>query len=257
MSAYYNTLVEPFYHRPVGLDQYSAAGLQANQYLDSTGLSAEVFGRIAARDWERAVANPRVQTPQRVGPTEVADSAVVAEPLHEREIARPLDGAVAVLLATESVARRAAVRPVWITGLGSAIDAHLLTERTPARFDAGAIAARAAYRMAGVDDPLTFDIAEVSAASAAAELMTLEALGLAEHGKADALYEDTAPIDVNPSGGAIPADPIMATGLVRLAEASGLLGGWAPGADSTARSAIVHGAGGVGMQNHCVVTLEA
>ena len=48
----------------------------------------------------------------------------------------------------------------------------------------------------------------------------------------------------------------MATGLVRLVEASRqlsqpeLYGGGAP------RRAIVHGAGGVGMQNNCVFTLE-
>jgi acetyl-CoA C-acetyltransferase len=61
---------------------------------------------------------------------------------------------------------------------------------------------------------------------------------------------------VNPSGGSLPADPIMATGLVRLSEAALQLTGRVDHAPRDATSAIVHGAGGIGLQNHCVFTLE-
>jgi acetyl-CoA C-acetyltransferase len=48
----------------------------------------------------------------------------------------------------------------------------------------------------------------------------------------------------------------MATGLVRLAEAFLQLTGRVSYAPPGATTAIAHGAGGVGMQNHCVFTLE-
>jgi acetyl-CoA C-acetyltransferase len=48
----------------------------------------------------------------------------------------------------------------------------------------------------------------------------------------------------------------MATGLVRLSEAALQLAGRVEQGPEGASSAIVHGAGGVGMQNHCVFTLE-
>ena len=110
-----------------------------------------------------------------------------------------------------------------------------------------------AYRSAGWTKP-DVGIAENSGSSVVGELLAIEALGLAESGKALGAVRD-GKVAINRSGGALPADPIMATGLVRLAEASRQLsqpdlhGG-------NASRAIVHGAGGVGMQNNCVFTLE-
>jgi acetyl-CoA C-acetyltransferase len=98
-------------------------------------------------------------------------------------------------------------------------------------------------------------LAEVTAGSAAGEAMVVEALGLAKRGHGVDAYADGAPVSLNPSGGAIPADPIMATGLFRLAEASERLAGRRGDADVGSR-ALVHGSGGLGMQNHCVFTLE-
>ena len=61
---------------------------------------------------------------------------------------------------------------------------------------------------------------------------------------------------MNLSGGALPADPIMATGLVRLAQAAQQLATPEVYALDSPRLAVAHGAGGVGMQTHCVLTLE-
>ena len=86
--------------------------------------------------------------------------------------------------------------------------------------------------------------------------MVLEALGLAEPGKAVQLYGAGSGVAINPSGGALPADPIMATGLVRLAEAAEQLSGRVDRGPPEPGSAVVHGSGGLAMQNHCVFTLE-
>jgi acetyl-CoA C-acetyltransferase len=48
----------------------------------------------------------------------------------------------------------------------------------------------------------------------------------------------------------------MATGLVRLSEAARQLANPAEFGVPEPKSAIVHAAGGVGMQTHCVFTLE-
>ena len=169
-------------------------------------------------------------------------------------MSRPVDGAVAVLLANDRIARRVARTPVWVTGMGSAADRHSFAARKSGALEACGSAARAAFKHGGWTKS-SASLVEVSASSAVTELMVLEELGLAPRGQGMGLLgsQDTA---VNRSGGALPADPIMATGLTRLAEASrqlmwpDLYGLKAPS------SAIVHGAGGVGMQTHCVVTLE-
>ena len=111
-----------------------------------------------------------------------------------------------------------------------------------------------AYRKAGWDRPRA-DIAEVSASSAVSELMAIEALGLATSGQGLAAALD-GKMRVNQSGGALPADPIMATGLIRLAQGAMQLSRPEHYGGGAARRAIVHGAGGVGMQSNCVFTLE-
>lgn len=255
VSAYYATLTEPFYQRALGLDHISTAGLMANQYLTLTDADEDALLRIAERAWSRAAGNPWVEQVPEVAPADVRASPLVADPLRSLQIARPRDGAVAVLLASEQVARRVTDRPVWVTGMGSAMDSHLLSDRRPGQLEACQAAARMAMSRAGLRDPSAFDLVEVSASSSATEAMVVEALGLAPAGHAVDCYTDDAVVDVNPSGGALPADPIMATGLVRLHEASARLAGRI--GDTTPTRAIAHGAGGLGMQNHCVFTLEA
>jgi acetyl-CoA C-acetyltransferase len=256
VAAFYWSQCEPFYQRPVGFDQAAACGLQAQSYLAKHSLSPELLAEVVAHDWANAAANPAVETPQVPDAEAVRASASVAAPLRELEMARPVDGAVAVVIASKRVAERVCPDPVWITGIGTAMDQHSFAMRQRDSLPACRVAAEAAYERAGVDDPRELSLAEVSASSAASQLMVLEALGLAGPGEAAKLYTDGSEVALNPSGGSLPADPIMATGLARLHEASLQLSGRADHAPEGASSAIVHGAGGVGMQNHCVFTLE-
>ena len=85
--------------------------------------------------------------------------------------------------------------------------------------------------------------------------MVLESLGLAESGRGIDLL-DAGTLSINLSGGSLPADPIMATGLVRLSEAVSQLSYPGEYGIKAPKSAIAHASGGVGMQTHCVATLE-
>lgn len=246
LAAFYWTQAEPFYARPVGLDHRAAAGFHAQAYQAAGGPGADAFATVVGRNWERAAANPSVALD---GPPPAVDDGAVP-------MSRPVDGAVAVVIAGEDVARRVTPDPVWITGMGTAMDQHTFARRERGALPACRAAAQMAYRKAGIDDPGRVSLVETGADSAIGELMVLEALGLAEPGRAIALYNGGEHIAVNPSGGSLPADPVMATGLVRLSEASRQLAGRAAHGPAGATSAIVHGAGGIGGQNHCVFTLE-
>jgi len=249
LRAFYSTQTEPFYQRAVGIDQTSAAGLQASQYLARTGKDEAVLEQVAAYDWWRALGDDAPSA------DDISGSELVASPLRRLTVSRPVDGAVAVLLAAEDIARRLTPDPVVIWGMGAAMDEHMLAHRAAGRFESCEAAAAQAYRNAGLSSPARVAMAEISGASAAAELMVTEALGLA-NGHAEELFSDGAEIAMNLSGGALPADPVMATGLVRLSEASQRLGGQLDGAPEHATTALVHGAGGLGMQNHCVFLLR-
>ena len=255
VKVFYSSQCEPFYQRPVGFDHRAATGIQAQRYLAQHKCTAGDLARIVAKRWTDGAACGKVQIDKVPSVAEVTGSADIAKPLKHLMMARPVDGAVAVLLVSEEVARRVARRPVWITGMGMSADRHAFATRKPGALEACEAAARQAYRGAGWATPAAA-VAEVSASSAVTELMVLESLGLAAGGKGLDLLADDAAVTVNRSGGALPADVIMATGLVRLAEAAQQLSTPEQYRLKTPSTAVVHGAGGVGMQTHCVVTLE-
>lgn len=255
VDAYWSSMCEPFYQRPVGFGQRAANGIQAQRYLRNHGVGERDLAEIVVRRWSDAAERGRVDIGEIPDADAVLASGGGATPLTELMFSRPVDGAVAVLIANEDIAQRSSATPVFVTGMGNAMDSHAFGSRTAGKLESCEAAAAMAYRKAGWSKPMA-DIAEVSASSVVGELMAIEALGLADPGKAVSAVSDGA-VRINASGGAIPADPIMATGLVRLASATEQLsrpsvygGGSAPG------RAIVHGAGGVGMQSNCVFTLE-
>lgn len=251
VDLYWSSQVEPFYQRPVGFGQKAANGLMAQRYLAQTGLTQRDLAELVARRWAAAARSGRVDIAQVPDAADVLAAAEAASPLTELMLARPVDGAVAVLIAEESIAKRATRCPVYIAGMGTSMDGHAFAERGEEGIASVAAAAAMAYRAAGWAADQA-DLAEVSACSVVGELLAIEGLGLAEAGKGLAAAT-SGKVSINASGGALPADPIMATGLVRLAEAVRQLA--EPG-DGSPRRAIVHGAGGIAMQNNCVFALE-
>jgi acetyl-CoA C-acetyltransferase len=262
---YWSTLAEPFTQRPVGLDHRSAAGLYAQRYLNAHGLSAGDLRAVSDHAWSHAADRGHSDAGE-IDMDHARWDEPVATPLTLRDVARPVDGAVAMVLASEHVARQLERESVWVTGMGTAIDQHFIGARDPHSLPAATAAAKSAYRMAGIDIgdgpppggrwSVPVDVVEVSADSSVGQLMVLEALGLAEPGQGLKLYDGEGADGLNPSGGSLPNDPVMATGLVRLHEAFRELSGRSPSSDSGARRGLAHGTGGLGMQNHCVVTVE-
>src|SRR5262249_53340295 len=101
------------------------------------------------------------------------------------------------------------------------------------------LAAKKAFAMAGIASARDVDLVELLATNPADELIVCEALGIDARAAAPA---------VNPSGGALCANPIMSTGLIRLGEVFRQLAGQA--GDRTvagARRAVAHAA-----QGHCL-----
>lgn len=254
VDAFWSSQCEPFYQRPVGFGQRAATGIQAQRYLAAHGVSDRDLADLVARRWAAGADKGNVLIDALPDADAILGSGEAAAPLTELMLSRPVDGAVAILIANEDVARRSGGNPVFITGMGASMDTHSFADRSADGLSSARKAAQMAYGKAGWSDAKA-DLAEISATSAVGELLVIEGLGLAENGKGLAAASD-GKVAINQSGGALPADPIMATGLIRLAEATkqlsrpALYGGGAP------TRAIVHGAGGVGMQNNCVFTLE-
>ncbi|MFL6117071.1 MAG: lipid-transfer protein [Catenulispora sp.] len=144
------------------------------------------------------------------------------------------DGAAAVILAAADVARGVCPRPAWITGLDHRIEPHAVGARDLTR---SASTRQAALRAGVGAGPV--DFAELHTRFEHEEPLLRRELGLGE---------DTV---VNASGGPRKADPIMATGLIRIGEAAARIH------DGSARRTVAHAAAGPCLQHNLVCVLEA
>lgn len=252
IDLYWSAMVEPFYQRPVGFGQKAALGIQAQRYLAAHGVKDRDLAELVARRWAAAAANGGVAIDAAPGADDVLGAGEAANPLTNLMLSRPVDGAVAVLLSTDEIAQRTGRPPVLITGMGTSMETHSFADRNASSIESVGNAARMAYGKAGWDKPAA-DVVEISGPSAVAELLVLEGLGLADAGKGIDAAQGGG---VNRSGGSLPADPVIATGLVRLAEAAKQLSAPVRGGAAAPAKAIVHGTGGLAMQTNCVFTLE-
>ncbi len=169
-------MFDPYCQRPLGLDEPSAAALQARAYVHAAGIDSQALAVVSQRSHRHALNNPLAQRAADYSLQQILQAPTYADPLTELMVSPISDGACALLLASPEKAKRFADRAVWIAGLGNATDAYW-TERDLSAADALGHAAKRAYRMAGIR-PDQFDVAEISARYAHEELLYGESLGL-------------------------------------------------------------------------------
>lgn len=258
-----NAAFDPIYLRLLGLDFLSAAALQAKRYMHKYGIRPEQCAKVVVKNHRNARNNPYAQSPlPGLTVEEVLNSTLLCDPIRLLDCKPVSDGACALILAREEKARRLTNKAVWIKGGASCYDAHYLGERDLADCDSLVQAAKRAYRMAGISNPLKeLDLAEISEVYSYQELLWYEGLGFCARGEGGKLIdarmtEMDGQLPVNPSGGVLAGNPTMVTGMARLAEAALQLRGEGgarqiPGA----KTALAHGTTGPCGQQHCVIIL--
>ena len=177
-------------------------------------------------------------------------SAKIADPLKLYDCCPFSDGAAAVLIASDAVARRAR-KPVWVLGSAQAGDAMCLHDkRDLSRALATERAAQDAYRQAGLG-PRDVDVVELHDCFTIAEILATEGLGLVEPGAGGLAAEKGETslggrIPVNTSGGLkAKGHPIGATGAAQIVEiATQLRGEGGPRQVEGARVGLTHTLGG-------------
>ena len=225
--------LDPYYLAPLGVDPVSLAGIQARALLDAGKATERDFAEVAVRSRRRAQSNPNAQVTADDDVEALLAAPYVSAPLRRHDLPPISDAAAAVVLARGDRARELCERPAWIRGLDHRIEVHQPGMRDLTTSPSTTLAAR----KAGFDGgPL--DVAELSATFSPQELILRDALGL----------EESA--NVNPSGGPLAANPVMATGLIRIIEAASrvIAGG--------ARRGLAHATGGQLLQHNLVCLLE-
>jgi len=261
-----NYTLDPIFDRQVGLlNELSASALQARAYMLAHGLTEEQLAAYAAKSLRNAAKNPYAQRQMAdATPEAVLESKPLYSPLHELHGYPPTDGACAVLLAAEEKAKQWTDNPVWIRGAASFQDTYYFGDRDMVEVGSLRKAAARAYSMAGVKEPAKeIGVAELHSTFASQEPIFAEALGLFPEGSGgkvidEGLSEIGGELCVNASGGPQSANPFMATGLIRIAEAASQVAGVAgehqhPGA----KLAVAHGQTGICGQHNTVFVLSA
>jgi acetyl-CoA C-acetyltransferase len=255
-----NTIFDPYYQRHLGLDQNSSAGLMANMYMNKYDVTEEQAAKVVVKNRKNALNNPYAHLHEDITIKDVLNSKMMAYPLKELDFPPFSDGAVAMLLAKEDVAKKMTETPIWLKGYGSCTDAYYLGNRSMTDLIGLELAGKEAYRMAGVKNPIEdLDVCEVSENFSVHELMIYEALGLCNKGEggkfiASGETEMNGSIPVNPSGGVLSSNPTMANGLIRVAEIALQLQGKADKRQiSDAKTGLAYGMNGICSQGNCVL----
>jgi acetyl-CoA C-acetyltransferase len=221
-----STLYDPFWGRDfaVGIMGFSAAYWRAR--MDILGHTEEAAARVAVKNRGNAILNPYAHMQKKVTVEDVLASRPLAWPIKLLDVPPISDGAAAVVLARGDLAGKVGAAPVFIHGIAYCAEAENGPERRLLQSEPLQLAARKAYKMAGIVNPRReFDVVELQEPYSYFELSYYEGLGLCAPGGAAKLIESGATqiggdIPVNPSGGSMGANPIGAVGLVRMIEAA-------------------------------------
>ena len=225
--------LDPYYLAPLGIDPVSLAAIQARALLDSGKATERDFADVVARSRRNAKDNPNAQLRGDVTVDSLLGEPYFRAPLRKHDLPPISDGAVAVVMARGDRARQLCSRPAWIRGMDHRIEPHQPGMRDITSSASTTLAARKAGYDGG---PL--DVAELCSTFSPQEVILREALGLA------------ADSNVNPSGGPLAGNPIMAVGLERIVEAASRI------INGTARTALAHATSGPLLQQNLVCLLE-
>ena len=224
--------LDPYHVAPLWPDAIALAALQARALIEAGKAGEKDFAEVATRSRRNAQSNPNAQLAWDRSIEDHLASPMLVDPLRRDDCPPITDGACAVVLAADDKARELRERPAWIRGIDHRIEPMALGMRDLAT----SASTRAAGEKAGADG--TVDVAELHAPFSHQELILREALGLEGHD------------NVNPSGGALAANPVMVAGLTRIGEVAQRI------MDGAATRGIAHATSGPCLQQNLVCVLE-
>ena len=223
---------DPYTVAPLVPDAVSMAGLQARLGLDAGKWTKEQMAQVALESLAVTQRTDSEKSAKNID--ELLARPFFSDPLHRHDIAPITDGASIVVLAADDRARELRERPAWITGFEHRIETPVIGARDLTT--SPSTAASAALATGG--DTGSIDVAEIYAAFTHQQLILTEAIGLKDSTK------------INPSGGALAANPMFSTGLERIGYAARHL------FNGSAQRVLAHATSGPVLQQNLVAVLE-
>ncbi|XP_063705128.1 sterol carrier protein 2 [Culicoides brevitarsis] len=211
---------------PIAAQLFGNAGVE---HMKKYGSKPEHFAKIAHKNHKHSTNNPYSQFQDEYSLDQVKKSPQVHEVLTKLQCCPTSDGAAACVLASEDFVRRYGLekQAVEIVGMEMSTDLpSTFNEKSAMKIVGYDMTRNAAQKLFAKTNykPQDVDVVELHDCFSANELITYEALGLCEPGKAHELVEKNdntygGKYVINPSGGLISkGHPLGATGLAQCNE---------------------------------------
>ncbi len=221
----FRTIWDPIITRPLEPNLVWIFALEMQRYMQIHNIPKEHIAAIAVKNKGNALDHPSAQLAAKITVQDVLDSEVMVWPVQRLDISPPSDGAAAMILASEDVARKYTDDPVWLDGVGWSLDSAYWTNRDLYFPEYVATAARMAYKMAKIHNPRKeISLAEPYDPFDYKEAHHTEGLLLADKGGAPKLTVEGQTFrdgdqPICPSGGLLGVgNPIAAAGLMKCCE---------------------------------------
>ncbi|WP_167097388.1 thiolase domain-containing protein [Mycobacterium sp. DL592] len=229
---------DPYTVAPLWPDSVSMAGLQARFGLDTGKWTEEQMAQVALDAFAAAPRTDAEKAPtssdEAMSISELLSRPYFADPLRKHDIAPITDGASAIVLAVGDRAKELRERPAWITGFEHRIETPVLGARDLTTSPSTAASAKVATN----GDAGSIEVAEIYAPFSHQQLILTEAIGLPDSAK------------INPSGGALAANPMFSAGLERIGFAARHI------FEGSAQRVLAHATSGPALQQNLVAVLE-
>ena len=201
------------------------------EYMRRSNAPEDIGILVALKDRLNALKNPYAHLHEPdITYDSIKESFMLWEPIRYSETCPSSDGAIAMVLASESAAEASAaasgVPPAWILGTAMRSEPATASGRDQVSPDAGKECAADVYQQAGITNPREqVDVVEMYVPFSWYEPMWLENLGFAPEGEGWRMTESGATqldgdLPVNCSGGVLSTNPIGASGMIRFGEAA-------------------------------------
>jgi acetyl-CoA acyltransferase len=190
------------------------------------GTTAEQFAKVSVKNHYHSQFNPKAMYQKAASLKEVMGAEMISYPNTKLMCSVNVDGAAAIILASERKARELGLMSRAVKIRASTLTSDPYSKRDLVMHDFNActrLAVAQAYEMAGLG-PDDLDMVELHDCFATAEIVHYENLGLCAEGEGGALLDGGATynggkIPVNVSGGLLSkGHPLGATGIANLCE---------------------------------------
>ncbi len=215
----------------IGLTFAGLYALMARKHMNDFGTTAEQLAAVSVTNHKNGLTNKLAQFQMKITMEDALNSTMIADPLRLFDCSPITDGAAAIVLTSETAAKKLASQPVYVLGTGQGSDTLALHDRASfTELLATKAAAKKAFEQAGTAKN-KIDTAEVHDCFTINEIIALEDLGFVEKGKGGKFVENgeidmDGSMPTNVCGGLkVCGHPVGATGIRQIVEIAAQLRG--------------------------------